>query len=248
VINFKKNSKEPVQAPTQSKKGAQLENITEKIQKVLALANNNPNAQESKAAFLKARELMLRYEIEYCESRTDKASEIAEAMSEGRISVKWHACLAQVIRENFGVLAYVQGIVKKRRRVDFAVFMGNAERAEAAARVFAHAQKYVLKASKTYSSEYRAKYGTSKGVRTTYIYAWIAGLSRRYEEQSEQFAITLKPGKEVQEALDAAVPDKLDIKLGSTSYRSDQKIKDAGNTDGYLYGHKMYASAPKGDS
>ena len=45
--------------------------INEKIQKLLALAGNNPSDSEAKAAMLKAQELMLKYHIENPETVED---------------------------------------------------------------------------------------------------------------------------------------------------------------------------------
>ena len=75
--------------------------IVEKIQKLLALAGNNPSAEEAKAAMLKAQELMLKYHIDNPETlEDDRVVTIFYDLGE-RQKTEFSLLLSVVVADNF---------------------------------------------------------------------------------------------------------------------------------------------------
>lgn len=82
------------------------EKIIEKIQKCLALANNNPSEEEAKAAALQAQKLIAKYNINMSAVEQTEENEIDEQVVWFKDCVKgvaraWKYQLAQVVADNF---------------------------------------------------------------------------------------------------------------------------------------------------
>ena len=78
-------------------------NIISKIEKLLALAGNNPSETEAQAAMLKAQKLMAEHNLDLAQFK-DKPQEKKEAIKdyvEGYHNTNWAISLAKVICDNF---------------------------------------------------------------------------------------------------------------------------------------------------
>lgn len=78
-------------------------NIISKIEKLLALAGNNPSETEAQAAMLKAQQLMAQHNLDMSQFQ-DRPQEKKEAIKdyvEGYHNTGWAIHLAQVICDNF---------------------------------------------------------------------------------------------------------------------------------------------------
>lgn len=110
------------------------EEILKKIDKLLALAGNNPNENEAISAALKAQELMAKYNIELAdvqgaESGQKIKKEIYTPKKSSHYVSKWKYSLSQIIAKNFCCKTYSLGR-------DAIVFYGYEKDAKIANQVF----------------------------------------------------------------------------------------------------------------
>lgn len=168
--------------------------IIDKIEKLLALAGSD-NENEAKAAMMKARELMAKYEI--------KREQLHEGQEEERQVVNftsppfrddWCQMVASVIAENFRCRV----IISSRRGSGGAYrlkFFGYEEDAEISINIFNYAVKVVRKRFATLRAIYSdAGREFARAEKMNYVEGFCSGLQRNFEEQkrmSESFALVL---------------------------------------------------------
>ena len=156
------------------------EKIISKIEKLLALAGNNPYENEAKAAALKAQELMAKYHIdmERFESKTE-TKEIAEEiyLDNGKHTMKkWKIGLAQIVSKNFRCKMYLLNSKD-------VVFYGYKEDAKIALQVFSFLFEVGNKFAVRLYNEYKKAGRETKGVMNTYLQGFLAGISDVLEKQ-----------------------------------------------------------------
>ena len=157
------------------------QNIISKVEKLLALAGNNPSEAEAQAAMLKAQKLMAEHNLDMAQFQ-DKSQEHKEAIVEylqGYHNTNWAISLAMVVSSNFRcnlLRASGYGLV----------FVGLKEDVEICKTVFSFAAKTLDKNMAKLRRQYRKNGLPTDGISGDYAYGFIAGLKDRYKEQVEK--------------------------------------------------------------
>lgn len=156
-------------------------NIISKIEKLLALAGNNPSEAEAQAAMLKAQKLMAEHNLDLAQFK-DKPQEKKEAIKdyvEGYHNTNWAISLAKVICDNFRcnlLKAPHYGLV----------FVGLKEDVAICKAVFIFAAQTLDKNMKKLRRQYRKQGLPTDGISGDYSTGFIAGLKAKYKEQVDK--------------------------------------------------------------
>lgn len=167
------------------------EKVIEKIKKVLALAENNPNENEAVAAALKAQKLMAEFHIQENELGTEiTESNIDEVICHcsGKVQ-KWRITLANVLAKNFRCRVFLVN--------NDVCFYGFEEDIKICSEVFYSMYKIGVKLSDKKKREIRKQCGTAKDVRNTFCLGFVAGIKSQLEKQCTALMIVVP--KEVNE-------------------------------------------------
>lgn len=208
-------------------------NIISKIEKLLALAGNNPSETEAQAALLKAQQLMAEHNLDMAQFK-DQPQEKKEAVVEyfkGYHNTGWAISLAKVICDNFRctlMRAAGYGLV----------FVGLKEDVAICKAVFTFASQTLDKNMMKLRKQYRKQGLPTDGISGDYAAGFVAGLKARYQEQVEKNNWGLVLVK------DALVEQKAQaIKDPKAKARSGKKLNRSGDpglyTKGYLDGKSL---------
>lgn len=208
-------------------------NIISKIEKLLALAGNNPSEAEAQAAMLKAQELMAQHNLDMAQFK-DQPKEKKEAVVDyfkGYHNTGWAISLAKVICDNFRcnlLRAAGYGLV----------FVGLKEDVAICRAVFTFASQTLDHNMMKLRRQYRKQGLPTDGISGDYAAGFIAGLKAKYKEQVEKNNWGLVLVK------DALVEQKSDeIKDPTKKARGGKKLNRSGDpglyTKGYLDGHSL---------
>ena len=151
------------------------EQVIEKIKKCLALANNNPEEGEAKAALLLAQKLMAKYNVSVEMTEGEETIAYANEKCIHRYDAAYRKPLAQVIADNFRCRYYLHG--------SQIVFFGRDFDARVAKEAFEYAYEFAMKEGNKLENKAYAEYGTSRGVHSSYTAGFIAGLKDALEAQ-----------------------------------------------------------------
>lgn len=202
-------------------------NIISKIEKLLALAGNNPSEAEAQAAMLKAQKLMAEHNLDMAQFK-DQPQEKKEAVTEyfrGYHNTDWAIRLAQVICNNFRcnlLRAPHYGLV----------FVGLKEDVAICKAVFTFAAQTLDKNMKKLRRQYRKAGKPTDGISGDYSAGFIAGLQAKYKEQvnKNNWGLVL-----VKDALvEQLTKDIINPKGKRTSGR---KLKQSGDSGLYAKGY-----------
>lgn len=156
-------------------------NIISKIEKLLALAGNNPSEAEAQVAMLKAQKLMAEHNLDMAQFK-DQPQEKKEAVTEyfkGYHNTGWAISLAKVICDNFRcnlLRAAGYGLV----------FVGLKEDVAICKAVFTFAANTLDKNMMKLRRQYRKQGLPTDGISGDYAAGFIAGLKAKYKEQVEE--------------------------------------------------------------
>jgi len=221
------------------------EKIVSKIEKLLGLAGNNPNAHEAESALLKAQELMLVHKIEEAELKQNDPSaiDIGEAICRESSNTAWARSLVHLFAENFGCVVYMKRTSKKQR---FSVFFGNREDAEIARNLYDYTIVWLNKAACKYATNKRNNEGIVKGVKQDYIIGFLKGLEDKYKEQiasNEQYALLVVVPEKVQTEYDIMTAN-----MKKANYSRTIRVHGSleAQADGYDAGKSFQTNALKG--
>lgn len=197
--------------------------IIEKIKKILALAENNPNENEAVAAALKAQKLMAKFHIEeqeLGEEITEKNIDKLECVVNGK-SQKWKLQLASVLANNFRCRIYlINGNV---------TFYGYEEDIKICSEVFYSLYNIGVKLSDKAKREARKENGTATGVRNTFCYGFVQGIKSELEKQCTALMIVVP--KEVNDSY-TEMTKGFSQKKTSIRISSNKRIYDKGFQSG----------------
>lgn len=199
--------------------------IISKISKLLALAGNNPSAEEAEAAMLKAQELMAKHSISMTEVKggeSPKKDAITHIIQGGHKSA-WKMALARLISSNFrcDYLKYVgEGIL----------FVGLEEDLQICISIYNYATLVLDKGMKKIRKEYRKQGRPTDGVAETYATGFIKGLQSKFNEQikEQKWEIVL--------VKDSAVVEKTQSLI--TGKSSTRGLKNTGDLEAFQKGFK----------
>ena len=157
-------------------------NIISKIEKLLALAGNNPSEAEAQAAMLKAQKLMAENNLTMKtlnQNKEPQKKEVVQEWFEGGQSCQWMRNLGKVIAINFRCDMMVgpgYGLV----------FIGLKEDARICIQVFNFAAHTLEKNMRKIRRQYRKQGLSTEGVSGDYSMGFIKGLSDKFKEQVDQ--------------------------------------------------------------
>lgn len=208
-------------------------NIISKIEKLLALAGNNPSETEAQAALLKAQQLMAEHNLDMAQFK-DQPQEKKEAVVEyfkGYHNTGWAISLAKVICDNFRctlMRAAGYGLV----------FVGLKEDVAICRVVFTFASQTLDKNMMKLRRQYRKQGLPTDGISRDYAAGFVAGLKAKYQEQVEKNNWGLVLVK------DALVEQKAqEIRNPKAKARYGKKLNQSGDmglyTKGYLDGKSL---------
>ena len=210
-------------------------NILSKIEKLLALAGNNPSEAEAQVAMLKAQKLMAEHNLDMAQFQ-DKPQEGKEAVTEyfkGYHNTGWAISLAWVICDNFRCNLL-------RARGYGLVFVGLKEDVAICKAVFTFAAQTLDKNMGKLRRQYRKQGLPTDGISGDYAAGFIAGIKAKYKEQVEKnnWGLVL-----VKDALvEQKTKDIIDPKKKAKAVKGLSRSGDAGlYTKGYMDGKNLGA-------
>lgn len=163
--------------------------INEKIQKLLALAGNNPSDSEAKAAMLKAQELMLKYHIENPETVEDDQVVSVYFDLGSRRKTEFVLMLSVIVANNFRSKTLHHG--------QQVYFIGFDADAKAAMEVFV----YLLNFADTSHKRYFEKRSLTPQEDKDWRYGFIVGLHQAFNAR-KGFELMLRVPQKVLELVD----------------------------------------------
>lgn len=197
--------------------------IIDKIRKLFALAEKNPNEQEAMSAALKAQELMAQYHVDSSmldEELTDK--KIVEMESYVGTGSKWKYRLAMVIAKNFCCKVYT-------RDKDTVIFYGFERDAEIARNTF----KFLFDIGNKFADRmYRKVVSECKpagGVRNDYLIGFTNGIEEVLGKQC--VALMLVTPEEVTEGWKERAKFMGHSRV-NVSCQGNAQIREQGRVDG----------------
>lgn len=202
-----------------------MENIISKIEKLLALAQKNPNENEAMSAAAKAQELMAKYNIQMDQLEADEksAQKIGTAThSEGK-GYKWRYTLAGIIARNFRCKYYMIGH-------DQIVFYGFEHDAKIALQTFSFLFKVGNRLATRAYTKYKNEGGYTKGFLNTYLTGFCDGIASVLDEQCKALMIVIP--KEVNAAYTEYSKNFRHCDFSFHSSHYDSGVYNCGHRDG----------------
>lgn len=203
------------------------EEILKKIDKLLALAGNNPNENEAIAAALKAQQLMVKHNIELAEVQgaefgQEIIKEIYAPKKSSHYVSKWKYSLSQIIAKNFCCKTYSLGR-------DAIVFYGYEKDAKIAHQVFGFLFETGNKLADRYYRKCKKEGKETKGILNTYLTGFCAGIKEVLDKQCTALMVVIP--KEVEESYREYSKDfrKMSNKLRTSN---DSRAYQDGKQDG----------------
>lgn len=172
------------------------EKILEKIEKLLALAGNNPSENEAISAALKAQELMAKYNIELADVQGEKpvdniVEETYTPKANQHYVRKWRYKLSNIIAKNFCCKTY-------SINRDAIAFYGYEKDAKIVVEVFKFLFETGNKLANRYYLKCKKEGKETRGVLNTYLVGFCDGIKEVLDKQCT--ALMIVTPKEVEEA------------------------------------------------
>ena len=203
------------------------EKILEKIEKLLALAGNNPSENEAISAALKAQELMAKYNIELAdlEGKSLKQNIVEETyMPKANCHYvrKWRYTLSQIIAKNFCCKTY-------SINRDAIAFYGYEKDTKIAVEVFKFLFETGNKLANRYYLKCKKEGRDTKGVLNTYLVGFCDVIKEVLDKQCTALMIVVP--KEIEEAYTEHSKNFRRMNTSLTT-SSDGRAYSEGKTDG----------------
>ena len=151
------------------------EQAIEKIKKSLALAADNPNENEAKAALLMAQKLMAKYNVSVEMTEEKETISYSQEQCKHRYDAAYRKPLAAVIARNFRCEFYYHG--------SKVVFFGRSFDARVAREAFEYAYEFAMREGNKLERKAYEERGTARGVHSSYTAGFISGLKEALEAQ-----------------------------------------------------------------
>ena len=200
------------------KKTMSEQEIMNKVQKLLALAGNNPNENEAQAAYAKAQAIIAEYNLDMSKAEGKEVEFIVKECKHSN-NEGYRKVLATIIAENFRVKAFMSG--------NMVNFFGMKQDVEVAVEVFNHAYRYSHNRGIKILREYRKSGRSTHGVANSYWIGFCKGLKDTLDEQCKALMIVTP-----QEVEDKWKEYSAGFKKGRGG------IRNGGNSDCYEQGYR----------
>jgi hypothetical protein len=197
--------------------------IMEKILKLLALGESNPNENEAQSAILKAHELMAEHGIDSLSPGEEDISYSTEAC-EHKGNRKFRRNLANIIAENFRCRNYTYN-----GRV---TLFGRTNDVRIAKETFEYAYSFAYRESNRLYNDCRRGGINSQGVVNSYAIGFLRGLKEKLDAQSTALMVVTPP--DVHDEY-ATLKEKLGLRSSNirlTASRTDMMALNRGISDG----------------
>ena len=164
------------------------ERVLKKVQKLLALSQDNPNENESQSAMLMAQKMLADNELSMNDvdmGEKDSSKEVVEMDGTDWVRLHWwQKQLANIIADNFRCYNYMVTGGGKRKMV----FMGTEQDAEIATEIFKFATLDIKYQSNQYLDSHGRKSSRSQNnaIKNDYIAGYLSGLKAKFAEQVEK--------------------------------------------------------------
>lgn len=156
-------------------------NIMDKIEKLLALAGNNPNKEEAQSALLKAQELMAKYNVSVDPAERKKEELYCKTVEKhSRLRKGARNSLTVIIARAFAVKCVIVG--------DKPTFFGYRENVDAAVSAFVFCAKAM---NHNACKEMRSSPLDDTYVYNSYIFGFLDGLRSKFDEQCKALMIVV---------------------------------------------------------
>lgn len=172
------------------------ESTIERIKKLLELAANNPSEAEATAAALAAQRLIAQHDVRDEELMQTADEVIAEIKSGNYKGNPWAVMLAHAIADNFRCRLYLQANGNRdwftgrlHKTAERVVFMGRETDATAATETFNKLFEIGNKLAAKEVREHLKMYGTSRGVKNSYLIGYVDGIRGELETQCKALAL-----------------------------------------------------------
>lgn len=193
------------------------EKLMDKVNKLLALAGNNPSEAEAQAAMLKAQKLIAEYNLDMGSFK--EKDEIVMLRAEHPNNNGYRTHLAVIIAENFRCKAIMSGSQVH--------FIGYKADAEVCVEVFNYAYKICRRGGQRAERLARKKYGYNpSGTANSYFRGFCKGVEEVLNEQCKALMIIVP--EEVKEELH---------KRSGGTYKGGMRLTGYSN-DAYEQGHR----------
>lgn len=155
-----------------------------KIQKVLALASNNPSAEEGQTAMLLAQKMMAENnisisDVSVTEIRTKEV--VDQTIEESKMSSWWHQHLSSIISKNFKCAVYISR--NRNTGLSGIKFVGLKNDVELAKQIYLYAVETISYNCRKYVSDKKRIVISTKGMKNQYILGFMDGLREKFAEQ-----------------------------------------------------------------
>ena len=157
--------------------------IIDKIKKLLALGDHNPNEHEAQSAILKAHEMMAEHGISSVS--TDEEISYFTEKCEHKGDRKFRRTLASIIAPNFRCHNYLSN-----GRV---VFFGRSNDAKIAKEAFEYAYTFAYRESNRLYAQFRKNGGDARGIVNSYALGFVCGLKEKLDAQSTALMVITPP-------------------------------------------------------
>ena len=158
------------------------EKLIKKVQKLLALADNNSNENEAQAAYARAQELIAEYSLDMSKA-SDKPIEITMMKATHTNNNGYRKPLAVIIADNFRVKVFMQG--------NDVVFFGQKLDVEVAVEVFNHAYAYSRHRGLQLEYQARKEGRCARGLANSYWTGFMQGIKSVLDEQCKALMIVI---------------------------------------------------------
>lgn len=208
--------------------------IISKIEKLLALAGNNPSQEEAHVAMLKAQKLMAEHNLsmEAIQNKEPQKKEVEQVWLKGGQNCQWMRKLAKIIADNFRCNLMVG-------RGYGLVFVGLKEDVNICTQVFNFAAHTLEQNMTKLRRQYRKKGIPTNGISGDYSEGFISGLRDKFKEQVDKnsWGLILVKDQEVMEFSNKissgkkagsgkALPRSGDAALYSKGYQDGKNLAD----------------------
>lgn len=201
-----------------------LDKITNKIQKLFALAGNNPSQQEAQAALLKAQALMAEYGL--TEAELSGSTEVIEYICKPTAikAHKFNNALATLIAQ-----AFASRVILVNHTIHF---FGRKDNAEAAALAYQFAFKAMSKGGHkaTRDNGFKPGHAGAAPYYNSYVTGFIAGVRESLGEQTVALAIVVP--QDVNDAFQQQFPNIRTARSTKTAAACDYNSFCQGKSDG----------------
>jgi len=195
------------------------EQLMNKVNKLLALAGNNPSQEEANAAYLKAQELIAEYNLNMDEF-SGQRDEIVMMPATHPSNNGYRTTLAMILAKNFRCRVIMSG-----NQVNF---IGYKTDAEVCVQVFNHAYAVSRRAGARLERQARKEGRSTRGVANSYWMGFCAGIREVLDEQCRALMIVVP--EEVNEEVNSRSSGK--YKGGVRLRGADMSAYNSGKTDG----------------